>query len=306
MTLTRGARATGAALCIALALIEGGWIVRDLSAVRSSLDLWHSWTGRLHDTSITTTAEAPLLLAAYVTVLGNAVRRRITAGALVAAGLMTLAVRLPGLWVLTTPWMDLRATDELRMRAVYTSLAALGLGTGLLITAIAGRGAATRSTYRAPVLTSVLLGAAAGVLAGWEIRSALRSSDGDALDRFAGSESALLPLLGAPSGWLAAFTAVLALVAALGTIRSLGLVTAALLVGAGVRHLGAMLRDGVVARLKELPVEEQLMVVSWGFEATAGAVVLVLLARPEPIRPVLPMSPPAIGPPPPSAPPPGW
>lgn len=306
VTLTSGARRTGAALCIALALIEGGWIVRDLTAMRSSLDLWNSWIGRLHGTSTTTTLETPLLLLVHVTVLVGAVRRRTTAGALVAAGLVTLVVRLPGLWVLTSPWMDLRATDELRMRAVYTSLAALGLGVGLLITAAAGRSAATRPTQRAPLLTSLLLGVAAGVLAGWEIRRFARSPDGEALDRFTGSESALLPLLAAPPGWLAVLTATLALVATLAAVRPLGLVAAALLAAAAVRQLGGLLRDGVALRLKELSVEEQLLVASWGFEATAGAVVLVLLARPEPVRPAFRESPPAIGPPPPSAPPPGW
>ncbi|MFG2760766.1 hypothetical protein [Streptomyces wuyuanensis] len=40
MTLTRGSRATGAALCAALAAITAAWIVRDLRVADGPAALW--------------------------------------------------------------------------------------------------------------------------------------------------------------------------------------------------------------------------------------------------------------------------
>ncbi|MCM2389099.1 hypothetical protein [Streptomyces albipurpureus] len=306
MTLTRGAQITGAALCAVLAAIEGGWLVRDLSAARSSLDLWNFWTGQLRTLSLTTTLEDLLLLLVYLTVLASAVRHRVTAGALVAAGLVTIAVRLPGLWVLTSSWMDLRATDELRIRAVYTAFGSLGLGVGLLITALAGARQPRRLPGRTPLLVSILLGAAAVVLAAWEIRTAALSPHDHYADRFTGSESALLPLLGIPPGWLTAVTVLLALVAALGGTRPIGLVGGMLVLAAGIRGAGTGLRNQWMGRLDQSSVEDKLIVLSWGFEAAAGAMVLVLLVGHKPQAALAPTEPQALGPPPPSCRPPGW
>lgn len=307
MTLTRGARFTGAALCVVLAAIEGGWLVRDVSAARSWLELWNYWTGQLRTLSLTTTLEDLLLLLVYLAVLTAAVRHRVTAGALVAVGLVTIAVRLPGLWVLTSSWMDLRATHELRIRAVYTTFAALGMGVALLITAVAGAHHPRRSPGRTPLLASLLLGAAAVVLAGWEIRTAAVSPYGRYADRFTGSEWAQLPLLGTPPGWLTVVTVLLALAAALGGTRPIGLVAGIFVLAAGVRGAGAGLRDEWAGRLSHSSVEEKLTVLSWGFEAAAGAMVLVLLVgnRPQQISRI-PVEPKALGPPPPSSRPPGW
>lgn len=327
VTLTRGARIAGAVLCAALALVVGAWITRDLTIVDDPLGLWRFWTGAggggTASAPLATTLEDLLLLAVYVTVAGAALRSPVAASALVAAGVVTLAVRLPGLWVLSSSWMGLRATDELRMRALYCAFASLGLGVGLLITAAAGRRAPsapgdwertpTRPAQGVSALAFLLLGAGAAVLTAWEVNAATRSRGTDYLDRYTGSWDVLLPLLGTPPGWLAAVTAVLALVSAFGAIfhavfaRPLGLVAALLLLGTGGRGVDFAVRNDLVARLGELPTSDQLLVLSWLFETAAGAVLLLALARRgEREEGLVGWQQPSYPPPPPSSPPPGW
>jgi hypothetical protein len=347
VTLTRGARITGAVLCAALALIVGGWIGRDLTTVDDPLDLWRYWTGNgsagASDT-LTTSLEDLLLFAVYVTVVVAALRSAVAAAALVAVGVITLALRLPGLWVLSTSWMGLRATDELRTRALYCAFAALGLGLGLIITAAAGRRAPggydpyvthdaypaheltpTRPTQGVSVLAFLLLGASAGILAAWEVYTATEVGGSRYLDRFTGSETVLLPLLGTPPGWLVAVIVVLALLAAFGALfhavfsRPLGLVVAVFLLGTGGRGVDIAVRNELLSRLGDLPTRDQLLVLSWLFELAAGAVLVMALGRRGERDEVsggapvwqqprsgwgYPQS--CGGPPPPTSPPPGW
>ncbi|MEU9012904.1 hypothetical protein AB0D12_24700 [Streptomyces sp. NPDC048479] len=315
MTLTRGARITGAVLCAALALIVAAWIVRDLTTAADPLDLWRHWTGSRRSAAapLTTTLQDLLLFAVYVTVALAALRSPVATAALMAAGVITLAVRLPGLWVLSSSWMDLRSADELRTRALYCAFAALGLGVGLIITAAAGRrapGAAhdlyardsyahdlyargayahertpTRPTKGVSVLAFLLLGASAGVLAAWEIYTATDYAGTRYLDRFTGSTSVRLPPLGTPPGWLTAVIVALALVAAVGALfravfsRPLGLVVAVFLVGMGGTGLDFAVRNELMSHLGDVGLREQLLVGSWLFELAAGAVLLPALAR---------------------------
>ncbi|MFC4607931.1 hypothetical protein ACFO9E_08885 [Streptomyces maoxianensis] len=341
MTLTRGARITGAVLCAALALIVGGWIGRDLTTVDAPPDLWRYWTGNGSagaPAPLTTSLEDLLLIVVYVNVAVAALRSAVAATALVAAAVITLALRLPGLWVLSTSWMGLRATDELRTRALYCAFAALGLGLGLIITAVAGRRTPgghdpylrheayaaheltpTRPGQGVSMLAFLLLGAAAGVLAAWEVYTATEIGGSRYLDRFTGGDTVLLPLLGTPPGWLAAVIVVLALVAAFGALfhavfsRPLGLVVAVFLLGTGGRGVDIAVRNEFVSRLGDLPVRDQLLVLSWLFELAAGVVLLMALARrgesdAEAWRGRRPAYdyPQGGGPPPPMSPPPGW
>ncbi|MFI9581371.1 hypothetical protein ACIHCQ_05905 [Streptomyces sp. NPDC052236] len=309
MTLTRRARIAGAVLCAVLALVVGAWIVRDLTTAAAPLDLWRHWTGSRGDASaapLTTTLEDLALLAVYVTVAVASLRSAVASAALVAAGVITLAVRLPGLWVLSTSWMDLRATEALRTRALYCAFVALALGIGLLITAAAGRrppeaSYAPYDPYAAPrapydptptrpgqgvsVLAFLLLGAAGGVLAAWEIHTAAEYGGSLYADRITGSESLLLPLLGTPPGWLAAVLVALTLTAAVGALfhavfsRPLGLAVAVFLVAEGGRGLATAIRYDLLTTVGDLPVREQLLVSTWLFELGAGAVLLLALAR---------------------------
>jgi hypothetical protein len=343
VTLTRGARITGAVLCAVLALIVCAWIVRDLSTAADPLELWRFWTGSGSgrgpaSAPLTTTLEDLVLFAVYVAVAIAALRSPVAAAALVAAGVVTLVVRLPGLWVLTTSRMDLRATDELRTRALYCAFAALGLGIGLIITAAAGRrqpGAyydsydlyaarvqtPTRPTQGVSVLAFLLLGASAGIMAAWEIYTATELGGRVYHDRFTGDESIYLPLLGTPVGWLTAVVVILGLTAAVGALfhavfsRPLGLVVAVFLVGSGARGLDLAVRNELLSSLGDLPIREQLLVGSWLFELAAGAgLLLALLRRGENGVPARQQPQPGYGyphagssgPPPPTSPPPGW
>ncbi|WP_142213875.1 hypothetical protein [Streptomyces sp. SLBN-118] len=338
MTLTRGARITGAVLCAALALTVGGWIGRDLTTVDDPLDLWRFWTGNVSAGAaapLTTALEDLLLFAVYAAVAIAALRSSVAATALVAAGVVTLAVRLPGLWVLSSSWMGLRTTDELRTRALYSTFAALGLGVGLIITAAAGRRAPaaqdpysvrgplaahertpTRPAQGVSVIAFLLLGTAAAVLAAWEAYTATEIGRSRSLDRFTGSDTVLMPLLGTPPGWLTAVTVALALAAAFGALsravhsRPLGLVAGVLVLGTGGRGVGIAVRNDLVDRLGDLPTRDQLLVLSWLFEVAAGLTLLVALGRRGEADGVPGAQPVGaaggFGPPPPSSPPPGW
>ncbi|MFI1885840.1 hypothetical protein [Streptomyces jumonjinensis] len=309
MTLTRGARITVVVLSAVLTLIVAGWIARDLATPLTPLELWRLWSSAapapIPTPAQTTGFEQLLLLTVYGALLAAALRPGLTAAAPAAVGAITLALWLPGLWVLSSSWAGLRVTDELRTQGLCTSLAALALGVGLLLTAATAR--RTRPTgpgRRMPVAASVLLGASAGVLAGWEIRGAVLRPAAYP-DRFTGGEP-LLPLLAVPPGWLTAVTVLLSAVSALAALRPPALIAAVFVLGAGVRGADTALRAGLLPRFAELPPGDRLLMGSWAFEALAGAAVLLLLTlgrapAPEP-RPV----PPVPGPPPPASRPPGW
>ncbi|MEU0397200.1 hypothetical protein ABZ208_31375 [Streptomyces sp. NPDC006208] len=313
MTLTRGARITGAALCALLALIVGAWIVRDLSTADEPLDLWRFWTGGVRGPDaapLTTTVTDLALLAVYAGAAVAALRSAaaVAAAALTAVAVITLALRLPSLWVLTASWMDLQATDSLRTRALYSTFAVLGLAAALIVAVLAGRrppgaeayedahspradpGAARRLTPTRPargasVLAFLLLFAAAGVTVAWQIRWAYLSGAAGYADLLTGSERAPLKLLQTPSAWLACATALLALTAAVGALnqavftRPFGAVVAAVLIADGAVGLDFTVRRELFRGFGELRMEEQLLVATWLFELVAGAVLLVVSAR---------------------------
>ncbi|MFG3307358.1 hypothetical protein [Streptomyces wuyuanensis] len=332
MTLTRGSRATGAALCAALAAITAAWIVRDLRVADGPAALWWFWAGDgrtlLSARRLTTTLHDPLLLVGYAVAGFAAVRSRVAAGALVAAAVVTLAVRLPGLWLLSAHWMDLRATGELRGRALVSVFAALAVAVGLVVTVAAGwrpgdaphgtavHGSAPqqrssygtapqqRSSYgtaphggeppvpgaarprRGALLTAfVLLTAAAAVRAAWELYWTARLPGGSYAGRFTGRDNLLLPLLGAPPGWLNTAVVALSLTAAGGVLfrasfaRPLGLAAAGLLTASGIAGIALSVRLDLLGHFGALPAVDRLAVGSWVFELAAGAVTLGVLAR---------------------------
>ncbi|MFF8842785.1 hypothetical protein ACF08N_08610 [Streptomyces sp. NPDC015127] len=311
MTLTRGARITGAVLVALLAGIVGAWIVRDLSTAGDPAALWRLWTGDVRGRAVApsaTTVTDPALLLVYAAVAVSVPRSAVAASALVAAGVVTLGVRLPSLWVLTASYMDLQATDDLRTRALYSAFASLGLAVGLLVTAAAGRrpvsapaddrayaprGAEAAARLRTPtrpaqpvaVLAFLLLGTAGAVTAAWQVRWAYTAGADAYLDRFTGGEGAPVRLLETPSAWLAVLVALLAFVAGAGGLfravhtRTLGAVVAVLLAADGTVGLAFTLRQRLFDRFGGLGLENQLLVATWLFELAAGAVLLVALLR---------------------------
>lgn len=295
MIFTRGARITGAVLCAALAVVVAAWIVRDLRVTDGPLDLWWSWADQDSGRATAPPATSPLdpvLLVVYAVVAVVVVRSAVAASALFATGLLTLAVRLPSLWVLNSSWTDGRASDELRTRALLCVVGMLGAGVALLVTALAGRRppdsayalTPTRPTQGVSVVAFLLLGAVAGIWAAWEVYWGQRLGLGAYLDRVTG-ESVLMPLLGTPPGWLNAAIALLCLAAAVGALfhtpfsRPLGMMAAALLVGVGGPALATALRYELLDHFAELATIEQLSLVSLLFGLGAGCLALFALAR---------------------------
>ncbi|MEV8452836.1 hypothetical protein AB0467_11045 [Streptomyces sp. NPDC052095] len=337
MILTRGARVTGAILCAVLALMVAGWIVRDINAADDIGQLGQRWAG-YYDARFTmlptTSAYDLVLLVVYAVAAVVVLRSSVAATALVAVGVVTIAVRLPGLWNIGESRMDARFSDDLRTRALICAFAALAAGIALIITAGAGRRPVRDFTERPParpgtgagVVVFLGLGAAAAVTVGWEIRQAVRGPDLYP-DWYLGGDRVFQPLTGPPPGWFAALLALLCVFAAVsGVVRAVharpfGLIAAALLLLDGVLSVIRSFHYELLQHFLDLPVESELIVVTGFVEVFLGALTLLAAALPGPVPPA-PAPPgyaPGFGPgygaqpgpfgpppPPPSQPPPGW
>ncbi|MDT9688363.1 hypothetical protein Q5762_08335 [Streptomyces sp. P9(2023)] len=307
MTVTRPARLTGAALCGALALVIVGWLLKDLAAFGSPAELAWYWAGDhvflLRRRSATSLLD-PLLLVVYAATAVAALRSSLAAPALAAAGAVTLALRLPGLW----------ATG---VDALVTTLLTLALAAGLVVTAAVGRHAVADSPparpRRGPAVAAGVLCAVAGLAwAAWEVHWARALPVEATVDRFTGGRALLLPVLAAPPAWLNVMLAALFLAAA-GTAfarapyaRPLGLLAGLFLTGWGLAALATALRLGWAEHLAALDDDGRLALATSVYGLLAGAAVLVLLSvrgapHPVPRRPVA-----ALPPAPPQPRPPGW
>ncbi|MFD7497668.1 hypothetical protein ACFV8T_35890 [Streptomyces sp. NPDC059832] len=333
MILTRGARATGAVLCAVLALIVAGWLVRDVRAADDIGLLWRYWAG-YYDPRLpllpTTSAYDVVLLVVYLSAAVASLRSSVAATALVATGVVTIVLRLPGLWNIGESRTNARFTDDLRTRALLCAFVALAAGIAMITTAGAGRRAARDFSERLParpgqgagLIAFLCLGAAGAIVIAWEIRQATQIS---AIypDWFVGGDRVVQGLIDPPPGWFSAVLALLCLFAAVSALvravhaRPFGLIAAALLLFGGVLGVARTVHYELLNRFGDLSVETQLIVVTGFFEVLAGAVVLLALALPGPDEPpALPdqgygqgyghPQPGVYGPPPPSQPPPGW
>ncbi|MFE5090359.1 hypothetical protein ACFRCI_08145 [Streptomyces sp. NPDC056638] len=332
MILTRGARITGAVLCTLLAVIVAGWLVRDVKAVEEPADLVRYWAG-YYDVRLsavpTTSANDVALLVVYVVAAFAALRSSVAATALVATGVVTLAMRLPGLWNIGESAMSGRFADDLRTRALICAFAALAAGLALVITAGAGRRPPRDFSERTPTRPGpgasatafLLLGASGAVVIAWEIRQVVRFPD-IFPEWYVGGERLFQGLIDPPPGWGDAVIALLCLFAAVSALfravhaRPFGLIAVGLLLTGGVTGVSRAVHYRMLDHFGDLPIEDQLTVVTWFFEAAVAMVVLIVLARrgsaDAPDRPHQGHgqgygSPPGVfGPPPPSQPPPGW
>ncbi|MFE7042853.1 hypothetical protein ACFU9X_26450 [Streptomyces atratus] len=333
MILTRGARITGAVLCALLALIVAGWLVRDFRAVEEPADLVRYWAG-YYDVRLsampTTSANDVALLVVYAVAFFAALRSSVAATALVATGVVTLAMRLPGLWNIGEPAMSARFADDLRTRALICSFAALAAGIALVITAGAGRRPPRDFSERTPtrpgrgagVTTFLLLGASGAVVIAWEIRQVVRFPD-IFPQWYVGGDRLFQGLIDPPPGWGDAVIALLCLFAAVSALsravhaRPFGLIAVGLLLTGGVTGVSRAVHYKMLDRFGDLPTEDQLTVVTWFFEAVVAVVVLIVLARRGSADALdgphqgydqgYGYPPPGVfGPPPPSQPPPGW
>ncbi|MEV4424803.1 hypothetical protein AB0K23_05350 [Streptomyces sp. NPDC049602] len=312
MTVTRPARLTGAALCAALALIAAVWILQDVAALGSPADLAWYWAGDHHFLirgRSTTSLIDPVLLAAYAATVVAALRSRHAAAALAAAGAVTLALRLPGLW----------ATGS---GALVTALLELALAAGLVLTAVVGRSPAGAPYERTParprtgpaVTAGILLATAALVVTLWELYWAGELPLEITVDRFTGGRSIVRPALAPPPGWLSAITAGLYGTAAVSGLlrarhaRAFGLLAAVFLTAGGLGGVARAVRYETLTRLGDLTPLDTADVLTAVFELLAGLAVLVLLAgRDAPAAAPAPYPPGGMRPPAPPRPtPPGW
>ncbi|MFF0472608.1 hypothetical protein [Streptomyces sp. NPDC004284] len=310
MTVTRPARLTGAALCAALALIAAVWILQDLAALGSPADLAWYWAGDHHFLirgRSTTSLIDPVLLAVYAAGAVAALRSRHAASALAAAGVVTLALRLPGLWA---PGSG----------ALVTALLGLALGAGLVLTAAVGRRPAaapyeqepTRPRTGPAVAAGLLLVAAALVVTLWELYWAGELPLELTVDRFTRGRSVVKPLLAPPPGWLSVTvlglygTAAVSCFARARHSRAFGLLAALLLTAGGLGGVARAVRYEALTHLGDLAATDAADVLTSVFELLAGVAVLVLLAgRGAPAAAPGP-PPPVRVPAPPHPTPPGW
>lgn len=296
MILTRGARITGAVLCAVLGVIVACWIVRDIRAAGDPLDLLRYWAGYTdaRPESLPATAQTDIvLLAVYAFATTAALRSSVAASALVATGVVTLALRLPGVWTTGASWMDGRYSDELRTRALLGAFVALAAGLALIVTGAAGRRPAadayepgpTRPGQGAAVVTFLVLGASGAVLIAWEIRQFVTLPSAVYPDWFIGGDAVRVELTSAPPGWGGAALSVLCLVVASTALfhavhaRPLGMIAAAFLLVSGGLGIARALHHEMLDRFADLGTEYQLLVLTSFFLAFAGATGLIALAR---------------------------
>ncbi|MFH8434274.1 hypothetical protein ACH4A3_03430 [Streptomyces sp. NPDC018007] len=291
MTLTRGARITGAVLCTLSALMAAAWLVRDFGVVDGPGMLWDVWSGTANPwagPSTATSATTLILLVVPAATAVVALRSALAAPALIVTGIVTFAVRLPGVWTVA----DSPAPEELRDRALLTTYAALMAGLAMVVVGAAGRRPVADGEERpagpgrgAGVAAFLLLGFQAAVFAGWELRQVFVYPDHLYPAWFTGGRPLAVPLTEAPPGWMNAVLVVVFLVAAVGAVagaayaRPLGLIAGGFLLSSGALGVGRVIRFELYERFAGLALEEQLNILSFVTSLIAGAAVLAVLAR---------------------------
>lgn len=312
-TLSRGARAFGALLTAVLALISLGWIARDFTEAHEVVDVWWNWAGlpaRAEDGVWVTSFLEPTLVLLYSVAAVTAFRSSSSAAILTCTGLLTVAVRVPGLWNLNADWMQ-GVPDRLLSKVLFSTIAAVVIGAVLVVTATAGRrpahggfdgygpgtyglggrdepdpadGPPAGPTRSGAVAAFLLLGTCAVVLAAWEIRTWQQYG----WERYAHTltgERGIVRLLDAPTGWTLWAVVVLSLVTATAALggapfsRPLGLISAAPLLALGVFGTAFSLKLDFFRHLDDLGIESRLHVLTNVFEAAAGLAVLLALTK---------------------------
>lgn len=165
--LTRGARGAGALVCLLLALLAAGWIIRDLAVAEHRADVWWAWLGETRRprefTAWATSALDPLLLlgalAAAVAQVRRAVTSSVAAGALLSLAAAVALLRIPLVWVLDADWLQ-GLDSGLTLWARLTVYAQLALAAALIMVVAAGRRRPDGRTGRHTA--GVAYGAAAG------------------------------------------------------------------------------------------------------------------------------------------------
>lgn len=291
MTLTRGARITGAVLCGVPALIIIAWLVRDIRAVDGPGPVWDYWSGFTTLRGVaqpTTTATSFVLLLAYAAAAVAALRSAAAASVLIVTGVVTIVLRLPGVWTIA----DAAAPQDLRDRALLTTCTALAAGLALIVVGTAGRRPSREDAERpvgpgrgTGVAVFLLLGLQAVIFIAWEIRQTFLYPSGLYPAWFIGGRPLNIPVTEGPPGWITGAIILMALVAAIGAVvgagyaRPLGLIAGGFVFSSGVLGMARIIRFEMYERFTDLDIEAQLNLLSFVSSFLVGPVVLILLAR---------------------------
>ncbi|GAA0932183.1 hypothetical protein [Streptomyces rhizosphaericus] len=298
--LNSGARVFGALVCAVLGLISLGWIIHDLDKADEANHLWWTWaglpfraTGGIFGSSLLDLA----LLLVYAVVGITALRSPSAAGALGAVAVVTVAVRLPSLWNLNSDWLQ-GIPGDLKTRANASAWAQVVLA-GLLLAAVAAARAAFdpaappvspadrppgRPAPGAALAGALFLGAIGVVIAAWQIYWA--QERGWEIYKYLLTGKHTLPtLLSAPGAWVAWAAVALCLAGAAAALaraplaRPLGMVAAALVTAMGISEASLYIKLDYLDHLSDLPTVGVLSVLTGFFEAIAGLIALLVLAR---------------------------
>jgi hypothetical protein len=294
--LRRRSRVFGALVCVALGVTEIAWVVGDTETVGAQA-LARVWFG-LTVAGVPLTSVVDLVLIGLYAGTAVAVSRPVGAGALGAAAAVTLALRLPSLWILTAGWTQGAPSRQQLLLTVVAELAGAGV---LLLTAVAGRRPAfgddvvpvpARERVRVPA--GLLLIAVALLEAGWQlyfVRFFAQNPTTGSYVRTITGENAIPALLATPSGWLGWAIAALGLGAGVAALRRLpparplGIVVAWLVALTAAPDIGAWAQQGQflafnLSDLASLGSDVTLRQLTLLFEIAAAVVLVVLLAPP--------------------------
>ncbi|AEM81181.1 hypothetical protein [Streptomyces violaceusniger] len=300
--LNSGGRLFGALVCAVLGLISLAWIIHDLDKADEANHLWWTWaglpfraTGGIFGSSLLDL----VLLLVYVVVGITALRSPAAAGALGTVAVVTVAVRLPSLWNLNSDWLQ-GIPGDLKTRANLSAWAQVVLG-GLLLAVVAAvrrpadlappghlASPADRPPGRpspgAAVTGALFLGAGGAVIAAWQIYWA--QERGWEIYKYLLTGKHTLPtLLSPPGAWTAWAAVALCLAAAAAALaraplaRPLGMTAAALVMVTGISEASLYIKLDYVDHLSDLPTVGVLSVLTGFFEAIAGLIALLALAR---------------------------
>ncbi|MEV1046270.1 hypothetical protein [Streptomyces sp. NPDC049916] len=291
MTLTRGARITGAVLCAIPALLIIAWIVRDIRAAGGPELVWNFWagTGSPGDVvPLTTSVTSAVLVVAYAAAAVAALRSAAASSVLIVTGAVTVVLRLPGVWTIA----EAPDPEQLRDLALMTTYAVLVSGLALIVLGAVGRRGAPEGAERprgpgrgTGVAVLLLLGFQGALFTAWEIRQTFVYPSELYPAWFVGGEPINIPLTEGPPGWVTGTTVMVFLVAAVGAVagaafaRPLGLVAGGFALCSGVLGVARVVHFEMYERFPDLGTETQLNILSFVSSLLVGPVVIVLLAR---------------------------
>ena len=250
--LASGARRVGALVCGVLAIVEAGWVAQDVSVVGGD-GLWQVWAGLavpVGGAPLNTSVVDAALIGLYV-VTAVAAFRAVAAGAFVAVGVVTLALRAPAVLILGGQWDgSLDVQGQLVLTAVGEVLGAVVL----LVTVVRGRRVLPGREPSPPrpaagVAAGLLLLVVAGMMGAWQF-SRMAGLDGTEQPpgffwRTVTGGYLVNALLGTPFGWLSWSTVGLCAAAAVASMtrtpwaRPMGIAVAWLLLPLAVPVLAA-------------------------------------------------------------------